>query len=173
LVIRAYGEEVNAMPCYLFTFHAYGTWMPDREEGFVQRGQGVLPPDEEMADIYRDRAAEERAAFDARLQRLLIEETRIACEKQRYRGHCIATDPTHLHALISWADDRSWLRIRTGLKSSLTRRLNRDVERRRNWFVDGASRKQVKDDQHFDHLMNVYLPSHRGWKWREGGELFL
>ena len=21
------------MPCYLFTFHAFGTWMPDREEG--------------------------------------------------------------------------------------------------------------------------------------------
>ena len=37
------------MPCYLFTFHAYGTWMPDREEGFVRREQGILPPDEELA----------------------------------------------------------------------------------------------------------------------------
>ncbi len=37
------------MPCYLFTFHAFGTWMPDREEGFVQRKKGILPPDEELA----------------------------------------------------------------------------------------------------------------------------
>ena len=160
------------MPCYLFTFHAYGTWMPDREQGFVRRGQGVLPPDKELGDVYRDRATERYAAFGERIQNLLIEETRIAGEKQRYRIHGIATDPTHLHVLASWADDRSWLRIRTGLKTSLTRRLNRDVGRRRNWFVDSASRRQVKDDEHYDHLMNVYLPSHRGWKWREGGEMY-
>jgi len=161
------------VPCYLFTFHAYGTWMPDREAGFVRRKQGVLPPNEELAEAYRRRAAEEAAAFDEKIQLLLIEETWTACEKQRYRGHAVATDPTHLHALISWPDERAWMKIRTGLKSSLVRRLNRDVMRRRNWLVDSASRKQVKDDSHYDHLMNVYLPSHRGWKWREGGELYL
>jgi hypothetical protein len=25
----------------------------------------------------------------------------------------------------------------------------------------------VKDQGHFDFLFNVYLPSHRGWKWDE------
>jgi REP element-mobilizing transposase RayT len=150
----------------------FGTWMPDREEGFVRRDQGILPPDEELARQYRDRSKENEVTFDSRLQRLLIEETRVACEKQRYRSHYIATEPTHVHALVSWPDERPWLKIRNGLKSSLTRRLNSDVQQRDKWFVESASRKQVKDDDHFDHLMNTYLPSHGGWKWREGGKLF-
>jgi len=161
------------MPCYLFTFHAYGTWMPDRKAGFVRRKRGILPSNEELATLYRERACETNAAFDDAIQRLLIEETRITCDKQRYRVHGIATDPTHLHVLVSWRDERPWMKIRTGLKSSLTRRLNRDARQRRDWFVDSASRRQVKDDEHFEHLMNVYLSSHRGWKWREGGESYL
>lgn len=161
------------MPCYLFTFHAFGTWMPDREEGFVRREQGILPPDEELAHVYRERAKENTAIFDSRLQPLLIEESRIACEKQRYRVHYVATEPTHLHVLVSWADERPWTKIRNGLKSSLTRRLNSAEEHRDKWFVESASRKQVKDDEHFDQLVNTYLPSHGGWKWREGGEPFL
>jgi hypothetical protein len=161
------------MPCYLFTFRAYGSWMPDREEGFVRRKQGILPPDEELAEDYKRRANEDTVLFDANIQRLLIDEVRIACEKQRYRGHCVATEPTHVHALVSWTDEREWLKIRSGLKTSLTMRLNRDVKRRKHWFVDSASRKQVKDHKHFDHLVTEYLPSHRGWKWREDCELFL
>ena len=161
------------MPCYLFTFHAYGTWMPDREKGFVRRGKGILPPSREMAKQYRGRASEPTTSFDAKMQKLLIQETRIACEKQQYRGHCIATDATHVHALISWPDNRNWPKVRNGLKSSLTRRLNRNIGQRRHWFVAGASRKRVKDKTHFGHLINVYLPSHRGWKWREGEEMFL
>jgi hypothetical protein len=161
------------MPCYLFTFHAYRTWMPDREEGFVRRKQGVLPPDEELARQYETKADENKVFFDSHIQILLIEEAKIACEKQQYRGHSIATDPTHIHILVSWRDERPWLKIRSGLKTSLTLRLNRDVKRRRHWFVDSASRKQVNDRKHFDHLTTVYLPSHRGWKWQEGVELFL
>ena len=62
------------MPCYLFTFHAYGTWMPDREEGFVRRDEGILPPDEDLARRYRDRQKGDEVLFDASLQRLLINE---------------------------------------------------------------------------------------------------
>jgi REP element-mobilizing transposase RayT len=160
------------MPCYLFTFHAYGTWMPDRDEGFVRRKQGILSSDEELARQYEERAKADEVTFDAHLQILLIEEAQIAHDKQRYRIHYLATEPTHLHALVSWPDERPWLKIRSGLKSSLTRRLNREVQHRDKWFVENASRKQVKDDDHFDHLVNSYLPSHGGWKWREGGELF-
>ena len=161
------------MPCYLFTFHAFGTWMPDREEGFVRRKEGILPPDEDLARAYRGRAKEDEVTFDSRLQLLLIEEARVACEKQRYRGHYIATEPTHVHVLASWPDERDWMKIRRGLKTSFSLRLNRDVRRRDKWFVENASRKQVKDDEHFDHLINSYLPSHGGWKWREGGEPFV
>jgi hypothetical protein len=89
------------MPCYLFTFHAYRTWMPDRQQGFVRRKQGILPPDEELAKEYAGKANEDIVVFDSHIQILLVEEARIACEKQRYRGHCIATDPSHVHALVS------------------------------------------------------------------------
>jgi REP element-mobilizing transposase RayT len=160
------------MPCCLFTFHAFGTWMPDRDEGFVRRHQGIVPPDEEEARQYRLRAKEDVVIFDSSLQLLLIDETRIACEKRRYRGHYVATEPTHVHALVSWRDERPRLKIRNGLRSSLTRRLNRDVMRRDKWFVECASRKQAEDADHFEHLTNTYLPSHRGWKWREGEDAF-
>ena len=159
------------MPCYLFTYHAYRSWMPDRREGFVRRKKGILPPDEALAGTYQDRAGEGEVLFDSRLQSLLIEESRTAFQKQQCRGHFVATEPTHVHILVSWADVRPWQTIRNGLKSSLTRRLNNDACRRR-WFVDGASRKRVRDRGHFDHLVGTYLPDHGGWKWREGEEPF-
>jgi len=159
------------MPCYLFTYHAYRSWMPDRKQGFVRRGKGVVPPDEELSRQYRDDAKQEQAGFDSQLQLLAIDELQVAFAYQQCRGHCIATDATHIHVLVSWRGDRPWKRIRSGLKSSLTRRFNRELQRRK-WFVDSASRKRVKDRSHFDYLVDQYLPSHRGWKWREDGEPF-
>jgi len=159
------------MPCYLFTYHAYGTWMPDREEGFVRRGCGLLPADEVLAHEYRRVAGAGAVAFDSRLQRLLIDEGRIAFDKQRCRGHYVATESTHLHVLVSWPDERPWHKLRAGLRGSMTRRLNKELGKRK-WFVDGSSRRTVTDQEHFDHLVKVYLPNHRGWKWREGREPF-
>jgi REP element-mobilizing transposase RayT len=145
--------------------------MPDRKEGFVRRKQGILPPDEKLARVYRDRSREQRASFNDAIQRILLDEFRIACEKQRLSGHFMATDPSHLHLLVSWPDERGWSIIRNGLKQSFTRRLHRDIASR-TWFSDGASRKQVKDREHFEHLIDSYLLSHRGWKRREDGEVF-
>jgi hypothetical protein len=41
------------MPCYLFTYHAYLSWMPDRPQGYVRRKKGIFPPDEEKAEAYK------------------------------------------------------------------------------------------------------------------------
>ena len=159
------------MPCYLFTYHAYGSWMPDRKQGFVRRGQGVLSPDKGLACQYRTDAKQPQITFDGSVQRLVIDELQTAWGYQDCRGHFVATDSTHVHVLVSWPDERPWKRIRSGLKSSLTRRLNQEL-RRQTWFSDSASRKRVKDQSHFDYLVTEYLPSHHGWKWREGGEPF-
>ena len=157
------------MPVYLFTFHAYGTWMPDRPRGYVRRGEGILSPDNEMADMYRRRAEEPHAIFSEAIQRALIDEALTAGEKQGFDVHFIATEITHVHVLVSWRSDKPWKTVRTGLRQSLSRRLNRDFKRR-EWFVDGASRKRVKDREHFDYLIEKYLPAHSGWKWsREKG----
>ncbi len=154
------------MPRYLFTYHAYRSWMPDRPRGFVRRGEGVLPPSGPLAIRYAERATAEPARFSSRIQKLLLDECRIACQRQLLRLHCIATDPSHLHVLLSWPTLRPWSNVRSAVKSSLTRRLNRDVARQ-TWFSDGVSRKRVADWKHFKYLVDEYLAAHRGWKWDE------
>ena len=132
------------MPCYLFTYHAYGSWMPDREQGFVQRGQGILPADEDLARQYRSNAKQSPVTFQENVQRVAVDELHTSFAHQTCRGHFVATDSTHIHVLVSWKDERPWKRLRSGLKSSLTRRFNREF-RRRIWLSDSASRKHVKD----------------------------
>ncbi len=160
------------MPCYLFTWHAYGTWMPDRPQGYVRRGEGILPCNVVEAQRYRARQKEQPAAFDEATQKLLIEEATITAQFRRFRLHGVATELTHAHLLVSWHDERSFAQVRRGLRESLTRRLNADANRRR-WIVRGGSRRRVLDRKHFDHLMNSYLPKHSGWKWREDRGLYL
>jgi REP element-mobilizing transposase RayT len=94
----------------------------------------------------------------------MIDEAHIAAEKQGLEVHFIATETTHVHVLVSWRSEKNWQKVRVGLRQSYTRRLNRDFERR-EWFVDGASRKRVKDRAHYDYLVETYLPAHSGWKW--------
>jgi hypothetical protein len=38
----------------------------------------------------------------------------------------------------------------------------------RKWFSDGGSRKHIETRDHFDRLVNSYLPDQRGVFWREG-----
>jgi len=68
---------------------------------------------------------------------------------------------------VSWTIDRAWQVVRAKLGESMTRRLNREVARRR-WFAKSPSRKRIENREHFDYLMDMYLPKHRGWKWKEG-----
>ena len=154
------------MPCYLFTWHANATWMPDRQQGFVLKGRGIQPPDAARAMSYRARQKEEAAYFNEAVQRLIIDECLIAAEHRRFRVHGVATEPTHVHVLISWSDDRTFEELRRGLRESISRRLN--ARRRRPWLEQGGSRKRVEHRAHFNYLMDRYQPKHSGWKWREG-----
>ena len=69
------------MPCYLFTFHAYQSWMPDRPQGYVRRGQGPLPPDDERARQYEKNAAQAAVLFDQDIQTALIGAAREAAAR--------------------------------------------------------------------------------------------
>ena len=159
------------MPCYLFTYHAYGSWMPDREQGFVRRGEGILPANTALAQRYRQRATQAEIHFDDASQKLLIEAVIEGCECRGLRLHFVAAETTHFHVLVSWSTEQAWKTVRTGLKSSLSRRLNRELGRKR-WWADGSSRKQVNDQDHFEYLVGTYLPKHKGWKWQEGVGMF-
>jgi hypothetical protein len=160
------------MPCYLFSFHAYGSWMPDRKRGYTKRSKRILPPDPEMAGRYRQNMKESPIEFDHEIQRVMIDELLVASKYQRFRNESIGSDPTHLHDLVTWRDDRSWAQLRNGIRSSLTRKLNQ-LFGRRTWFVDGASRKRVLDRDHYDYLTITYLPDHPGWKWSPQRGLYL
>jgi hypothetical protein len=152
------------MPCYLFTYHTHGSWLPDHPRGYVRRHQGILPPDSVMATRYRANMKQKAVLFDNVVQRLLIDETIIAGTFQQFRCHFLATETTHFHALVSWKTERKWETVRAKLRESLTRRLNQEI-RRAEWFSKSPSRKRVKDQRHFDYLVITYLPRHSGLKW--------
>ncbi len=155
------------MPCYLFTYHGYGTWMPDRPQGYVHRTNGLQPRNQAMAEKYRQRQREPVVAFTPQMQALLVETARAAGGFIAATVHAVATDPTHVHVLVSWRDEgRTWKSARASIRSAMSRKLNETYERR-TWFADTPSRKQVKDRAHFDHLVTTYLPKHRGVVWFE------
>ncbi len=159
------------MPCYLVTYHAYGSWMPDHLRGFVKRRQGILAPDKEMAEQYRDNLKQAVVRFTGGIQREIISGALEACGHQDLRCHYIATESTHVHVLVSWKCNHTWKLIRKQIRSNITRRLNA-IFRRQEWFSKSPSRKRVKDRKHFNYLVTKYLPDHSGWKWSEDGGLF-
>jgi REP element-mobilizing transposase RayT len=158
------------MPCYHFTFHGHGTWMPDEDDGYVVRGEGRLPQDVAVAAEYRRRLVEDEVEFDEARQRALIDEVHIASSKQTFRAHFVATEPTHIHLLVSWKGERPGEKLRASIRQSLSRRLGREFEKR-TWLSEGGSQKPVLVQEHFDYLVGTYLPRHGGWKWSENGGL--
>ncbi|TWT87465.1 hypothetical protein Mal64_30040 [Pseudobythopirellula maris] len=111
------------MPCYLFTFHAYGTWLPDKQKGYVVRQEGVLKRDERKATLYRNQMSQNAASFSGDTQQLIVEILQHGAVAIDSRLHSVATDPTHCHVLLSWKDEsRPWLKLRTSLKKALSLR---------------------------------------------------
>ena len=166
------------MPCYLFTFHGYGTQLPDsssgyvsrdfvRPRGYVQCREGLLAPDANMATYYRRNLLHDPVSFSHLMQEQMLAAAIEAFRFQELRGHYIATESTHIHLLVSWRSNAAWQLVRRRLANSLTRRLDREFERR-PWFAKQPSRKQVRDRRHFDYLMTTYMPKLSGLKWREG-----
>ncbi len=103
------------MPVYLFTYHAYGTWWPDRSQGYVQRGSGILSADGDMARRYRDAARFSPASFDEPMQRAIIDEVQRAATFQKLRLYIAGTDPTHAHVIVSWRDARRAMDVRSAV----------------------------------------------------------
>jgi REP element-mobilizing transposase RayT len=158
------------MPVYLITLHAYRSWRPDHPRGFVQRGKGIQPPNPELARAYDENAKHPPVVFDAAIQRLLIWGGKDICDRRGWRLHGAATEPTHVHYLVSWKEVQlTWREVRKRIKNVLSLMLGKFKGRKGgHWFVEDGSRKRVKDRAHFDYLVNEYLPKHRGLRWFEG-----
>jgi len=157
------------MAVYHFTFHAYRTWNADHPRGLVRRGEGILPPDDDMARKYDRRAAGPITLFGPFCQQVLVWIAYDACARRQWRLHFVATEPTHVHILLSWRGYQPWEEVSDRLKNLASLMLGRKLGRPQGkWFSRKASRKRVRDRKHFDFLVNEYLPRHRGLKWREG-----
>jgi hypothetical protein len=160
------------MPVYLITLHAYRSWGPDQARGFVRKGEGILRPNEELARMYDGQASDEPVVSTVELQHVLIAGAADVCARRRWRLHAVGTDPTHGHFLISQADFMDWKAVRDKLKNLLSLFPGRATNRPgRKWFVADGSRKRVADQQHFDYLVQTYLPNQRGVFWKEGDAL--
>jgi len=149
------------MPCYLFTFHAHGTWLPDKAKGYVHRNKGLKAKDESMASSYRANQKYPTISFSKAHQKLIAASLRDVGPHLDVTIHAIAAEPTHFHVLASWNHERKWDSIRRSLRTAVSLALNGKFGKR-VWLVRNSSRKQVKDDEHFVHLIAKYLPSHRG-----------
>jgi hypothetical protein len=95
------------MPCFLFTYHEHGTWLPNRSRGYVKRGQGILPPDERMHRLYSQAMKEPEVSFTESLQKQLILEVLQAAIHQDFQPYFVSTDSTHIHVLLGWRHDKS------------------------------------------------------------------
>lgn len=160
------------MAVYLFTFHAYRSWLPDHRRGYVKRHQGILPPDAQMSEHYVRRARFDAVRFSPAMAQRIIECTQQVCQQYEWRCHCITVVWSHVHILLSWRGFRAFDGVRTMLKRELGRGLRQRFTNNltQPFFSRGSSRRRIIDRRHFDHLMNTYLPAHRkyhGIYWSE------
>jgi hypothetical protein len=159
------------MSVALFTFHGYGTWMPDHERGYVKRDSGVLPPDPEMAENYRRKQNRDAVTFADEHGRVISDAIQTACDKEGWRLHYCITVETHVHPLVSWKDestpiDRVYNRLKQAAGFALAQHFRTNGQ---PYFSRGGGedRKPVVDEEHFEHLMTRYLPDHHGYTFNE------
>jgi len=144
--------------------------MPDHRRGFVQKGQRVQAPSPALARAYAGAARHPPFELDPETQRFLIGTLLDVCRRRGWRVHGAATEPTHLHALVSWPGGIGWQDVRGKIRNILSLELSKRANLTgRAWFSRYASRKRVRDRKHFDYLVGQYLPKHGGVKWFEDG----
>ena len=159
------------MPVYLFTFHAYQSWMPDHERGYTRRDAGVVPTDEEMAENYRRKARFEPVVFTSIHQKIIVDKLLSVCHERSITCHYAVAVDSHVHPLVSWRDEHLevndvYIRLKQACGFELAQHFK---TKGRPYFSRGGhdDRKQVADRDHFEHLMTRYLPDHVGYTFSE------
>lgn len=172
-------REVDcAMPVYLLTAHAYRSWREDHRKGYVQRGEGLREASEGMAQWRAEQAKHEEVRFERSVQEAMHEVVVAIAREREVRLHACVTTPTHLHVLVSFRSPACtcgvWEHCRKGCEGRghaegvlvrMKRKMGQTIAkaegtRGRPWFSRGWDLKPVRSQQHFDHLMQVYLPRH-------------
>ena len=156
------------MPVLHYTQHAYGSWMPDRPQGYVHHARGLQKQDHSLTRAYRRKQQDVTASFAPSTQRLLIEVVQKASAHVDSRLHSVGSDVSHFHLLMSWRDEREMRMLYRAIRYAMTRALNEHLGRR-TWFTKNAHLDRITCRDHFNRLVDKYHPSHRGWGWSENG----
>jgi REP element-mobilizing transposase RayT len=158
------------MAVFMFTLHAYRSWMPDHPRGYVIRGQGIQKPDPQRAQRYHALARHERMTFNDALCEQIIAATQDLCRTKNWRLLAVVVVWTHIHLIVSWRPFQSAKRARAVIKRAITTHLRDHTGEQRKWLARGGSIKRVRDQAHYRHLTRRYLPNHRrfgGRQWYE------
>jgi hypothetical protein len=127
-----------------------------------------MPTDEHIGQNFLDRAKHEPTIFDNTMQRKLIAHVLTIPDHIQLRVHAVSTEPSHVHVLVSWSIERSWLSMRMSVRTSITKWLKSlSFETNPLLLSRGSSRKRVHHRSHFEYLMGRYLPKHSGVQWYE------
>src|SRR5262249_30683238 len=137
------------MAVYLFTYHAHGSWLPDRKHGFVVKGKGVQPPNRNLARIYRARTKQKPGACELSIHTELVRAARNICTDKGWRLHQVQVNSSHIHLLVSWREFIDWKRVSNSLKRGLGIEVSKALNRKGPWFSRGSSRKRVREKRHF------------------------
>ncbi|MEL7238321.1 MAG: hypothetical protein AAGK78_05615 [Planctomycetota bacterium] len=148
----------------LLSYHAFGSWLPKRRQGYFRNKDGLRASNPAAADWYRHVQHREPEDFAQHVQRVMIDGCIEAARHQTLKIYGVATDPSHLHVIAAWDDEREPRLVRRNAKQSLSRRLNAEVGRLQ-WFSRGGHDRRVGNRGHFLYLRDQYLPNHPGWKW--------
>jgi hypothetical protein len=155
------------MPVYHFNFHSYRNWRPDNKRGYVRRGQGVLPPDPQMAKWYDNHARDEAVVFTRDLQILIIRATHDFCTRRKYRFHGAGNEDGHTHLVLSWRGYSDVKEIARRLKNIISKHLGEVTGIHRQWFSRGSKERPVRGMKHLLYLKTDYFPDHPGVFWWE------
>jgi hypothetical protein len=166
------------MAVYLGTSHAYRSWEEDHPKGYVQRDEGLKPPSERLQRWREEHAKHEPVGFSFGHQQMLHEIVLMIARERGVRLHGTATVLTHVHKLFSFRSPACTCgaskfcapgcparklaeRFLTRAKQKMGQRLAQaEGTSGRPWFSRGWDLTPVRDQGHFDHLMETYLPDH-------------
>ena len=169
----------DSMPVYLLTVHAYRSWSEGHSRGYVQHNDGLQPASSELACWREAQANHPPARFDRDAQRALIEVTLAIVQEKQLRAHASVATQTHVHVVVSFRSPNCTCGnpknhcnrgcAARGFAEEVIVRMKRKMGQAlakmngtsgRPYFSRGWDLTRVKDRQHFDFLIETYLPKH-------------
>ena len=127
---------------YFLTWTTHGTWLPGDARRWVdKKGSAGIPyreTDPQRLAMARCRMKQAPVCLDAASRQAVEDAIREACRFKWWCLHALNVLSNHVHVVLAAGETPE--RVMTCLKAWASRRLNRDVGRRRWWTRHGSTR---------------------------------